>query len=348
MKLIRYIASCLTMTIALMLVSLTANALTIDKIIVFGDSLSDNGNLYALSSAAHAAIPYIPIIPKNPPYYTGRFTNGPVWVENLAHDLNVPLLDYAYGGAWVEGLPDSDLMTPFSLGMQVNFYLVSSIADFHKDNHLYVIWCGSNDYIDGRTDAEYATTNTIKNIQSQIEWLTYYGAKNIAVMGIADLSRVPEIAEQGSAVSEAARKLTLMHNAKLETMLKQEQIDHPEARIVYGNIDEYFQTILNHPEEYHLKNVKNACFGGTYTFALRAGMMNAEEVEAAKQAHLDIIHNTDLRSAYVTSRLSGMGEQPCTNPDEYLYWDHVHPTRVMHQVISTIVLSKLNEAGISR
>src|SRR5437588_8056906 len=64
-----------------------ANADKYRRLVVFGDSLSDNGNLFALTGFPPA------------PYYMGRFSNGPVWVEDLAQYLDVPLDDYAFGGA---------------------------------------------------------------------------------------------------------------------------------------------------------------------------------------------------------------------------------------------------------
>src|SRR5687768_12602152 len=85
-----------------------ANADTIDKIVVFGDSLSDNGNFYTLSSRLHRADSNVPIVPASPPYASGRFSNGEVWVEDLAKSLHVPLEDYAYGGAWAEPHEDSN------------------------------------------------------------------------------------------------------------------------------------------------------------------------------------------------------------------------------------------------
>ncbi|HDV5785644.1 TPA: hypothetical protein RJD83_002616 [Legionella pneumophila] len=42
------------------------------NIVVFGDGLSDNGNLYAYTNHRR---------PASPAYYNGRFSNGPVWVE---------------------------------------------------------------------------------------------------------------------------------------------------------------------------------------------------------------------------------------------------------------------------
>ena len=57
-------------------------------IVVFGDSLSDNGNLFRLTGQPP------------PPYFKGRFSNGPVWVERLAAPLGLDgITDFALGGA---------------------------------------------------------------------------------------------------------------------------------------------------------------------------------------------------------------------------------------------------------
>ena len=50
-------------------------AAPITDLYVFGDSLSDTGNLFALTFG---------IEPPSPPYFDGRFSDGPVWVETLA------------------------------------------------------------------------------------------------------------------------------------------------------------------------------------------------------------------------------------------------------------------------
>ncbi len=63
----------------------------------FGDSISDAGNFAIMS----------PELAPLPPYYGGRFSNGPTWVEDLSTRLGLGALkpalsggaDYAIGGA---------------------------------------------------------------------------------------------------------------------------------------------------------------------------------------------------------------------------------------------------------
>src|SRR5690606_31407064 len=76
----------------------TANAQTYGRLVVFGDSLSDNGNLYAVTGGTN---------PVSPPYYQGRFSNGPVFTELLGfnagrYTAGAPVtgsVNYAFGGA---------------------------------------------------------------------------------------------------------------------------------------------------------------------------------------------------------------------------------------------------------
>src|SRR4051812_46436664 len=79
-----------------------APANLLGQLVVFGDSLSDVGNAYAGTQGA---------APASPPYFNGRFSNGPVYVETLAEYLGAAPLapafvvpggtDYAVGGSSV-------------------------------------------------------------------------------------------------------------------------------------------------------------------------------------------------------------------------------------------------------
>ncbi|MGZ9082256.1 MAG: SGNH/GDSL hydrolase family protein [Rhodoplanes sp.] len=73
-----------------------AAAASYTNMFVFGDSLSDTGNVYDLTRG---------ILPA-PPYAGGRFSDGPVYAEYMAKGLGLPLdnvlsggTNYAFGGA---------------------------------------------------------------------------------------------------------------------------------------------------------------------------------------------------------------------------------------------------------
>ncbi len=316
-------------------------AVNLDKIILFGDSLSDTGNLYHLTKKAKKAIPLIPIIPKDPPYYEGRFSNGPVWIEHIAKAMNLKLENYAYGGSWAESFLDSSLIVPFGLDMQVNFYLVSAATDFDRGQHLYVLWSGGNDYLQGRADIEYATTNTVASIQNQIEWLIYYGAKNIVVMNLPNLGGVPEVVAKGRDFADMLARTSDLHNAKLAAMVEKEVSKYPNVNFAFIDVNHYYQDIVQHPEQYGIKNVKDACYKGGYFFAKLA---SSPEIQAAKQANIEILGNASLRTVYLNS-MGGPGSEMCANPDEYLFWDQVHPTRIMHQTLASQSFNYLYQKG---
>ena len=61
-----------------MLVSAMGWAQPISTVVVFGDSLSDKGNIYEYTKHR---------MPAAPGYYQGRFSNGPIWPELLANQL---------------------------------------------------------------------------------------------------------------------------------------------------------------------------------------------------------------------------------------------------------------------
>jgi phospholipase/lecithinase/hemolysin len=61
---------------------------------------------------------------------------------------------------------------------------------------------------------------------------------------------------------------------------------------------------------------------------------------------LNIMTNPSLQTVYLNSKLADNGEQGCENPDEYLFWDNVHPTRIVHQIIAEVVKTNLYAYGV--
>jgi hypothetical protein len=110
-------------------------------VIVYGDSFSDNGNLFRV-----VGIP-------QPPCWNGRYSNGPVGVENLTASLGVPLLDDAWGGATTGIGNFVDNGTTLTLGydnlpgMTTTFNATrNSFPPALVSNSLFVVWGGINDF----------------------------------------------------------------------------------------------------------------------------------------------------------------------------------------------------------
>ncbi len=321
-------------------------AYPVDKLVMFGDSLSDNGNIYNLSVKAHKVIPMIPVIPKESAYFKGRFSNGPVWIEDLADAIDVPLEDYAYGGSWAEPFKDSGLIIPFGLGDQVNMYLVAAATDYDIGKHLFFIWTGGNDYITPRDDVDYATSSTVSSIKKNIEWLVWYGARHVVVMSIPDVSQTPKVIMNGAEAVENARQLVESHNAKLKKMVEELKAEYPVSQypgidFIYADMTTPMQDAIIHPDQYGLKNTSNPCYDGSIYFG---NPIDEKEIAAAKQANIDIMKSPALKLAYINGRTASiLKNQFCAEPDDYLFWDALHPTKKVHGFMATMVWSILSD-----
>jgi phospholipase/lecithinase/hemolysin len=122
---------------------------TYDALYVFGDSYCDVGNIFTATGGAEPPAPY----------YNGRFSNGPIWLDHVAGFLGVlfqPSLlsgtDYAFGGAWVTAPQPIFGGTIPSVPEQVELYL-SQHGSKADPNALYIIEGGGNDIL-GATGAD--------------------------------------------------------------------------------------------------------------------------------------------------------------------------------------------------
>src|ERR1022692_4940063 len=145
MQLRKFVVLAVCASVVLMAMTSIASASSFSSVIVYGHSLSDNGNLYFLTG-----------IPTSPPYYNGRFSNGPVAAEQLAALLGIPLYDFAVGGAtsgvgnYIDGGTQTSLGAFGLPGMQVE--LADSaplLPSALKSTGLFVVWGGANDFLTG-------------------------------------------------------------------------------------------------------------------------------------------------------------------------------------------------------
>ena len=211
----------LSLAILTILVSFAVNrapAGPFTNIVVFGDSLSDIGNV---DSSPFVAIP-------GPYYWNGRFSNGPIYAEALATGLGLPALkrsttsggtDYAYGGAKTTGPGFPDSLVVRDIDDQVSSYVSSQNGNA---NTLYVVFAGGNDLIGGQTNMSVP----VGSLQSSMTQLYNDGARQFLVMNLPPLGYTPSYNGSQSSINTYNTR-SQQFNAALATMLTTFQTAHP-------------------------------------------------------------------------------------------------------------------------
>jgi phospholipase/lecithinase/hemolysin len=212
----------------------------ITQIVAFGDSLSDTGNdLIAFGSP-------------QPPYYDGRFSNGPNWIDDLAAKLGVPDpqpslaggTNYAYGGATATSLPTG---VP-DLAQQVQQYLTNSpTANPHA---LYTVLMGANDFFGGVTDA----TGPANAVNSALSTLISAGAKNILVSYLPPQGITPLIQSEGPAAVAAIDALDVAFNNDISADMIALRAANPSVTISVLNLYATTTALFADPGAYGFTN----------------------------------------------------------------------------------------------
>ncbi|MEP0748498.1 MULTISPECIES: SGNH/GDSL hydrolase family protein [unclassified Coleofasciculus] len=250
-----------------------------NQIYVFGDSLSDVGNVLQATNGQY---------PPNPPYFQGRYSNGPVWADYLASKLKLKSsteTNFAYGGATTG---NSRQITPGLLAQIETFKATHSAAN---PRALYVVWAGANDYLRGATDS----TVPINNLAIAVKSLSAAGAKNIVVVNLPDLGKLP--GTRTTQRSASLNVLTKKHNSGLAASLNglRQQLNS-DIKITYLDVNSLYNQVTNNPKKFGFTNVTNACVSRS---------------------------------------------KICNNPNEYLFWDSIHPTTAAHKLFVELAFPAL-------
>jgi phospholipase/lecithinase/hemolysin len=321
-----------------------ASDLPFNKIVVFGDSLSDNGNLYAL---------YHGLVPKSPPYFKGRFSNGPVWAENMAdffqNKSKIETANYALGGETIIDYGSDKHIQSLYLEISVlDYYAHSLLSDRSKT--LFVIWIGGNDYLRAPiTDVDKLSTDVVDALQATIQDLIDKGGKYFLILNLPDMGKSPyaRVSKQKDILSQA----TVAHNQKLEAAITKLQNDNKDAVLKAYNVNALFSDLLAHPDNYnqkygtHLQDATSACWEGGYTLhqLQSPAAVIARELSAGGNANSSvnkladmIVSSPDLNAAFQVQKEQDAGVEPCKDPGALIFWDSVHPTDAVHSIISNI------------
>lgn len=306
-------AAFLTATM-LVATAVSVSARAIDRVVVFGDSLSDNGNLSDLAATGGVSYP-------NAPYDPDSLSNGDVWAEYFATALGVPLDDRAFAGSFtdtrntVNAYLQSQGFPPVAPGMknQVDGYIGSNGGA--NPNNLYALWGGANDQIQiGLGNSASAANAAANNIRDQIAQLANAGATQFLVFNLPNLGSTP-LAAGNPAAQFGLNQLTTAHNSQLAFNLAQLSLSRPNISIKTVDINSLFVDVLANPGNYGFTNTTNP-------YVTNAGELG------------------------VNATITGVG--PASG---YVFWDLLHPTTTVHEIISqravaVVVVPEGSTAGL--
>lgn len=297
-------------TLGALLFSGFVSATPLHNMVVFGDSLSDNGNLYEFMKHQ---------LPQDPPYYAGRFSNGPVWVEHLIasyfpNDPASHLFDYAFGGAGVSEEEGDDVL--FTLRREVNTYLLAN-QDKASEDSLFVVWIGANNYLGMPSEVEETLRLVNLGITNSLKRLADKGAKHILVLNLPDLGRTPAAIEFDSI--ETMSYFSRQHNAALDTTVANLKLSYPDVEWLYFDLNQMFTHVIENPAEYGFTNINGTCY-------------NAIVNEITKKSVLKMVASVKSKNQHAC--------------DGFLFFDLVHPTGLAHKIMAEKARLMLDAAGV--
>ncbi len=217
-------------------------------LVVFGDSLSDIGNI---SQATFSLVP-------GRHYADGRFSNGPVYAEALAVGLGLAPLtrhtagggNFAYGGAMTSGAS----APIWDIDDQVTEFIDTRTTD---PDALFVVLAGANDLIGGETEVSVP----VGQLASDISRLMDAGARRFLVLNLPLLGMTPRF---NDAPDQAATfdHLSAQFNAALSDALDSLEADFSESTVFRLDLATLISQLAASPASFGLVNVTDPAAPG--------------------------------------------------------------------------------------
>ncbi|WP_344705696.1 autotransporter domain-containing protein [Sphingomonas swuensis] len=194
-----------------------ASAQRIDRIVTFGDSYADDGNLFPLIGQS-------PLTFQSGIYRTGRFSGGTNYIDTLSFLLNAPVDNFAIGGASATGTATGSFSFQYqvdqflNVGPQRDDVFPVTTPTFGKGD-LLTVSIGGNDarYFQRGEYGTLTVNDAILAARTQLNRLVAAGAPTISFLA-GNTALLPEVATNPSA--QAVRNtFSTTYNAALQTTL---------------------------------------------------------------------------------------------------------------------------------
>ncbi|MDP2138387.1 MAG: autotransporter domain-containing protein [Candidatus Didemnitutus sp.] len=225
----------------------------------FGDSLTDNGNTFALTGSPP------------PPYFNGRVSNGITYAEYLRSGLAVfttsastvrTNINFAYAGATAA----AGSAVP-NLAQQVGLYQSRGITA--GSNDLFVLLAGANDILNTISNPATQNGTSVTNsavgasiaVAGAVNSLSGLGAKNILVLNLPDLSKTARfVTGSGAPAATLAQGGSVAFNNDLPGRIAGLNLA-ADVKVTVFNLGAIFQGILANPARFGFTNTTQEYLG---------------------------------------------------------------------------------------
>lgn len=292
-------------------------------VVFFGDSLTDNGNLFALSGG---------LVPISPPYAGGRFSNGPTWATGFAAGLGLAGQGDARaagGNNFAFGLARTDTSVPELGGLPGFINLPGQVAAFAAGlgraapgeyaplpGTLAAVWAGSNNLLqalaaapaqaDPQAFLQQQVGLAASALIAQLNVLEDKGARDFLVLNVPDLGLTPRFlgtpfAATATGASEAFNAALALGLAALDAL--------PGVRVRTLDVFALTGAVAADPARFGLSDAASPCLTGP------------------------------VPGIYFDR---GAAANACAGPggaSGRVYWDPIHPTAATHALIAEFALA---------
>ncbi len=269
---------------------------SVNQLVVFGDSLSDNGNAAFVAGPLWPAN-YAPNALTDGPHTTPA-TTGPfgLWIDQFAAKAGLPdpqpyLTNPISGTNYAVATAQTGSANVQDIGNQLTAFNVTHLGSA-PSNALYVIWGGANDIFDS-SNPNQAATQAASNLNSYIQTLAGEGGKYFLWLDLPPLGDTPYGTTQHlvAPLNTAAS----LFDSDFETDVA--ALQNQGIQVTGVNIDQLFQQLASSPSSYGFNNI--------------------------------------------TASAQGLN----VDPNNYLFWDDVHPTTAGDAAIADFAYNDLGGAA---
>ncbi|XP_027339434.1 GDSL esterase/lipase At5g45950 [Abrus precatorius] len=315
-------------------------------ILVFGDSSVDPGNNNALNTTMKSNFP-----PYGKDFFnsssTGRFSNGRLATdfdaEALGYRKMIPAFldphlkveDLPYGVSFASaatGVDDytAEVSNVLRVSKQLEYFehykihmrkiLGKAKADFIISNALYIVSIGTNDFLQNyfleptrpkQFSLQQFQNFLLSRFSEDIEAMQRLGCKNLVIVGVPRMGCIPLMKAMNNQQScvRSLNNVAYSFNAKVLQRLHNLKTKLGLQIAVHVDIYDMIQSAVLNPRKYGFIQGSTGCCG----------------------------------TGVIEYGASCKGMNTCSDPDKYVFWDAVHPTQKMYEIIADEVIESITK-----